>query len=377
MANEIELWVFDMEFNRLAVIDTYIEVKSNTYYHKHSDLSVTIEGTKENIDLFLSDSDRIIVKSNDIHRGYYVETSQYTDEKKVDLELFCHSLSIMTAWRIVKGQQRYTGNIEDVIKSFINKNAINTTSYREIPYLVLGANQGIAKSADETFTNTQLDEAIWEMCNKSDVSFEILMNYEAKKYVANIFIGIDRSTRQTVNPHVVFSKEFENVNKQSYTSDKADYKSTAYVEGAGNYVHNYGLVVTINNQVSGFARRELYVDATNIKSTYYHEGIGTELTIPENEYAETISEKGKSKLAENPRVRTFESKVDTTLQYKFSADYFIGDVVTNRNDELGISNHSRIVTAKEVWNRNGYSLSLEFGTSIPKLLDKIKREVRR
>jgi len=38
--------------------------------------------------------------------------------------------------------------------------------------------------------------------------------------------------------------------------------------------------------------------------------------------------------------------------------------------------HQRIVGVKEVFNREGYTLNLEYGTAIPTLLDKIKREVK-
>lgn len=370
MANEIELWVFDMKFNRLAVIDTYEEIEVNTYYLNHSELNVIVEGSKEYADLFLSDADRIIVKSNDIFRGYYIETPQYNDNNKLQIELMCRSLSVMTAWRIINGQQRYTGNIEDVIKSFIDFNAITPSdSKRVIPNLVLGANEGINIEVDETFTNRQLDEAVWEMCKKYDVSFEILMNHDAKKYVVSTFMGIDRSTQQTINPHVIFAKEFDNVNKQSYVDDKADYKSTAYVEAED-------ITILINDTATGLDRRELFVDAMSISKTYKDEN-GNEVTMTESEYIDTLNETGNSSLAEYPRVRSFESEIDAKTQFVYGIDYFIGDTVTNRNDELGIATHSRVVTAKEKWNREGYSLDLEFGTSIPTLLDKIKREVRR
>ena len=368
--NEIELWVFDMEFNRLAIIDEYEEVELETYYQNHSPFIVRLEGKKEYADLFLQGYDRIIVKSNDIHRGYYLETPQYTDETSIEIELLCRSLSVMTAWRRIIGQQRFAGNIEDAIKYFINLNAINPANpKRIIPNLVLGINEGIDIQVDEAYINADLDTAIWEMCKKYDIGFEILMNHEAKKYVASTYQGADRSAEQNINPHVIFAKAFDNVNRQSYVDDRADYKTTAYIAGKDR-------TITVNDEAAGFARRELFVDASSISKTYYNENY-EEITIPEAEYIATLKETGQSELAQYPRVQTFESEVDTDAQHIYGVDYFIGDKVTNRNDELGIATHSRVVTAKERWKRSGYSLSLEFGTSIPKLLDKIKREVKK
>lgn len=367
--NEIELWVFDMKFNRLGIIDKFELVELDTKYHDHSPLRLIVEGNQKHANLLLSDDDRIIAISNDISHGYYIETPQYRDDAKVTIEVLCRSLSVMTGWRIVKGQQRYLGNIEDVIKSFINYNAITTNSNRIIPDLVLGENDGINISVDETYTNYQLDTAIWEICKKYDIGFEILMDHVNKKYVANTFQGIDRTAEQSVNSHVIFAKAFDNVNYQSYVDDKADYKSAAYVETTDR-------TLVVNDSSTGFSRRELFVDAKSISKTYVNEN-GIEVTMTDSEFVTTLNETGNSELASYPRVRSFESEIDTNSQFVYGIDFFIGDKVTNRSDELGIATYSRVVTAKEIWNSQGYSLGLEFGTSIPTLLDKIKREVKK
>lgn len=372
--NDIELWVFDMNFNRLSIIDDYEEIEAITYYQNHSELQVKIPGNKRNAELFLADADRIIVKSNDIHRGFYVETPQYYDETAVEMELLCRSLSVMTSWRYIAEQQRFFGNVEDVIKSFINHNAVNPSNInRKIPDLVIGVNEGINITVDEAYAERQLDEAIWEMCKKYDLGFEILMNHESKKYVVSTYQGADRSTEQSVNPHVIFAKAFDNVTLQSYVDDKADYKSTAYVAKEQKESEELEKII-VGDEKSGFARRELFVNP-GISRTYRDEN-DNEVTMTDEEYAAALNEAGSSELAEYPRVRSFESEVDPNAQFVYERDYSIGDKVTNRNDELGIVTHSRVVTAKEKWNRKGYSLSLEFGTSIPNLLDKIKRRSR-
>ncbi len=366
--NEIELWVFDMQFNRLAIIDEYQEIDAITYYQSHSEFKVSLPGNEKNAELFLTDAHRIIVKSNDIHRGYYVETPQHYDETAVEMELLCRSLSVMTGWRYITEQQRFFGNVEDVIKSFVNHNAINPSNgNRKIPDLVIGVNEGIDIEVDETYSDRQLDKALWEMCKKYDISFEILMNHEAKKYVLSTYQGTDRSAEQNVNPRVIFAKEFDNVTKQSYVDDRSGYRSTAYV------FSEEGTIV-VNDNKSGFDRREHFFDP-GIDRTYKDEN-DNEITMTEAEYQAALNEAGNSELAEYPRVRSFESEVDPNTQFVYGRDYSIGDRVTNRNDELGIVTHSRVVTAKEKWNRKGYSLSLEFGTSIPTLIDKLRRAVK-
>lgn len=366
----MELYVFDMSFNRLGVIDKYEIAETEMKYHNHGLVSLIVDASKENADLLLTEDLRILTKSTDVTRGFIVEIAEYQDEEKTIIQVIGKSLSIMTNWRIIEGQQRFVGNVEDVLKSFVNLNAINPSDpNRVIPDLVLGVNEGINIQADEVYADKELDVALWEMCAKYDISFEILMNHNAKKYVFSTFIGTDRTTEQTMNDEVIFSKAFDNVIKQSYLDDMSNYRSTAYAIGAD------GTVVKVNNQLSGFNRREIVVDLSSLQKTYKDEN-SVDVTLTDAEYAALLNENGLNRLAEYQRIRTFESDIDLYSQFIFGQDYFLGDKVTTRNDELGLVTHSRVMTAKEVHDRDGYHLSLEFGTSIPTLIDKIKREVK-
>ncbi|MER2048996.1 MAG: siphovirus ReqiPepy6 Gp37-like family protein [Solibacillus sp.] len=376
---DIELYIFDINFNRLDTIDIYEEVEFQSKYYGHSICFLTVEGNKKNAELLLVNEDelskelRIIVRSDDLNRGYIIETAEFEDETNTKIEVIAYSLSIMTSWRWIIGQQRFQGNIEGVLKGFVNANCINPSApSRVIPNLVLGANEGINILADESYTQKELDIALWEVCEKNEVSFEILMNHDAKKYVFSTYKGIDRSFEQQENPHIIFSKEFENVISQSYTDDKSSYKSTAYVAGEGE--ENNRTIVEVGETFSGFNRREVFFDARDLQSEYNENG--TTVIIPQNEYIELLKERGNNRKQDYQRIRTFESEANLQSQFKFNEDYFLGDVITNRNDELGIVMHQRIVVVKEILNREGYTLNLEYGTAIPTLLDKIKREVK-
>ncbi|MEQ6353934.1 siphovirus ReqiPepy6 Gp37-like family protein [Lysinibacillus sp. M3] len=376
---DIELHIYDINFNRLAIIDVYEEVEFKLKYNGHSICFLTVEGNKKNADLLLVNEDelekelRIIVRSDDPNRGYVIETAQFEDEEKTVIGVIAYSLSIMTSWRWIIGQQRFQGKIEDVLKGFVHANCINTSSpSRIIPNLVLGVNEGINILADESYTHKELDIALWEMCEKNEVSFEILMNHDAKKYVFSTFKGVDRSSEQEANPHITFTKGFENIISQSYTDDKSNYKSTAYVAGEGEDIDR--TIIEVGEAFSGFNRREVFFDARDLQSEY-KEG-DTTVTIPQNEYIDLLKERGNNRKQDYQRIRTFESEANLYSQFKLNRDYFLGDVVTNRNDELGIMMHQRIVAVNEKMNREGYTLNLDYGTAIPTLLDKIKREVK-
>lgn len=363
-----------MEFNRVGIIDVYKEIQFEPLYDNHSNLTLTLEGNKKYMDLLVNADGRIVTKSTDIATGYFIETVQFVDGKESEIILYARSLSVMTSWRTIAEQQVYNGNVEDVMKSFVNANMINPKNVnRKIPDLVLGVNTGIDITTEEAFTEIELDVALWEMCNKHEMSFEILMNHDAKKYVFNTYRGLDRTTEQSVNDRVIFTKAFDNVMRQSYVDDNLNYRSTAVVVGI--YEEEFEQVAYANDEISGFARREIFVDARDIDSIWTNED-DVDISMTESQYDAVLVEQGLSRLSEYQRIQTFESDIDVNSKFTFGVDYELGDKVTTRNDELGIVMHQRVVGAVEIYNRSGYSLQLTFGTAIPTLLDKIKREVK-
>lgn len=369
------LYIFDDNFNRLSVLSNYTEVEITRNYYSHSAMIIYIDATQKNIGLFINqEEDRIITKSTDLKRGYIVEYADFTDDSKTEIMLRALSLSIFTSWRIIEGQQRYTGNIETVIKSFVSTNAINPTNRnRIIPNLILGMNTGINIYVDEMYNNKQLDEALWEICQKNEISFEILMNHETRKYEFITYCGADRSTEQYENPHIIFSKSFRNVNTQSFVDDKSNYKSTAYVAGEGEGAGR--ITLQLNGSLTGFKRREIYFDARDLQSKYTDDE-GQEITIPQAEYLALLQDRGLNRLVDYMRIQTFKSDTDSTSQYKFDEDYFLGDKTTSRSDVLNLVVHSRVVVAKEIYTREGYSIQLEFGSSTPNFFEKVKKELK-
>lgn len=367
----MELYVFDFNFNRVGIVDDYVEIEFEHNYEKHSELILTVEASSRNAALLLDDSKELILtKSTDIHRGYVINTSQFDDGDGSRIEIIATSLSVLMSRRIIERQQHYSGNVEDVIKAFVNANAVNPANHNRImPNLALGVNQGIYIEADEAYTDKYLDIALWEICNKYDMSYEILMDHDNKKFVFSTFQGVDRTTEQSINDHVIFSKEFDNVTRQSYVDDKSGYKNMAYVAGEGEGDNR--TIIKLNDNLTGYERREVFFDARDLQSE------ADDTTIPPSEYDTLLESRGEARLAEYQRVRSFESDIDLHSQFIFNKDYFLGDKVTNRDDGLGIVMHSRVVVARETYNRAGYDLKIEFGSSIPTLIDKLKREVKK
>lgn len=368
----MELNIFHIDtFERLAVLDEFQSLEIIKNYKRHSEMELLVSATPENIDYFITNNDDIFLTEGiGKVRGYIVDTVKYTDEKKTTIEVFCKSLSSMLGWRQIDGQQTFRGKVEEVIRNFVNKNAVApTNNKRKIDNLILGTLFGLSDITEQSYSNKPLDESLWEICVKFDISYEIYADIPNKKFEFGVWRGVDRSTEQVNRDAVIFSKEFDNVLSQNYTDDKSDYRNTVIIAGEGEGAVRTYLVVGDEN--IGRKRREMFVDARDLQSSE-----SDQTKMSQSAYEALLIERAKNKQAENERVQSFETEIVYDSQFTFGSDYFIGDLITIRNDEIGVALHTRIVTTKEKYSRKGYELSTEFGSNIPTLLTKIKKAVK-
>lgn len=76
-------------------------------------------------------------------------------------------------------------------------------------------------------------------------------------------------------------------------------------------------------------------------------------------YSLYLLTRGYEKLAEYGEIKTFEGKIEPLTTFKYKEDYFLGDIVTVRN-EYGIEEKVRITEIIEVKDNNGYSVEPKF-----------------
>lgn len=369
---DIELYVYDLDFNLLGEISEYKELTIDRHYTKVSTLILRVATSEKNLERLQHDN--ILTTKDDVNYGYTIENFFYTDESETEIEVHAYSLNWMLSWRSIIAQQYYEGDVEDVIKSFINSNCINPSVPRRIiPNLRLAPNTGINITTESSaYGETVLDHC-FAICNEHDMTIDVLVNHQDKKFDVVTWQGADRSTLQDNNPHVIFSKEFDNIINQQYTNSKTDYKTTAIVAGEDWYDEGR-LTVKINDDKSGYDRRELFIDSSLASDFTNDEGYRNLLS--EADYKKVLENEGKETLKNYEVVETLESQVDMYSQFEYGVDYGLGDKVSVRNDEIGKILHTRVISAILTSNREGTSLSINFGSSIPTLYEKIKKKVK-
>lgn len=83
------------------------------------------------------------------------------------------------------------------------------------------------------------------------------------------------------------------------------------------------------------------------------------VTLLDVVYNTHLINRGYERLAEFPQVISFEGEIDPSTTFTYKQDYFLGDIVTVRN-QFGIEAEVRIVEVVESWDTTGYVIQPKF-----------------
>ncbi|MGE8081993.1 Gp37-like protein [Peribacillus loiseleuriae] len=123
-----------------------------------------------------------------MQHGYLILTRDYRDEKSTELEIIAPSLNTIISRRLLYGQQSFKGNIENVMKSFVLVNAVNPSNpNRKISNLFISSNTGLPINTEEVGAGDQLDEFLYEVANKHDVLWSVLMDGHNKQFIFDVW----------------------------------------------------------------------------------------------------------------------------------------------------------------------------------------------
>lgn len=263
-----------------------------------------------------------------------------------------------------------SGNVEDAARSLVTQNAINCTfdSGRNIPELVLGPDAGIAQKIVDENGNAARKQVTHD--NLLSYTDSLLQEFgmgaycgldSSLKLAYTVFAGVDRSINNTAgNNPVIFSQDFDNLLTSDYFYDTSGLKNTALIGGSGDGTARFHTVIK-NAAVTGLARREMFVDASSHSKTYTDED-GVEQTIADDEYDVQLKTLGLQEIAKHEIVETFDAAIDLTNgSFVYGKDFFLGDVVTVQDVEVGLYINPRILEITEVYDDSGYQISAVYG----------------
>lgn len=187
------------------------------------------------------------------------------------------------------------------------------------------------------YTGDNLLDVIQKLCQERNVGY--WMPYVPKgpadnKYQFQLYWGHERHFTQKKNPYVIFSPDYDNLRKTKFLTSTTKEKNAALVAGAGEEPNRKRLWHE-NGVMSGWLRKELYVDAKDVR-----EKDENNKDIPGDKYWELLRQKGREKLVDCIVTSVYDGEMSQTSQFKFGRDFDLGDVVQIQNG-LGMMNVGR------------------------------------
>lgn len=274
--------------------------------------------------------------------------------------------------RINWGKVVFTGKAENLMRHLVNINAINPSdAKRKIDNLTLGSLRNLSGDVEYQNSYGNLMELL-ELISKSfNLGYKIDFNYLEKKLLFNIYEGVNRTINQDSIAPCIFSRDFENILKQTYIDSSDNYKNVCLIAGAGE--DDLRKKTSIGN-ATGLDRYEIFIDARDISDKERVNDI--EQDIPWSRYESMLKQKGSEKLSEYKEVKTFDSEISLKSNIKYKEDFDLGDVVTCYDSKWGITLDTRVTEIEEVYEEKGLEIKITFGDNIPTLIDKIKAKMR-
>jgi len=343
--------IFDTALTLQAEVDNYKSLYFTRAWYGVGDFNITMD-----IGLLHSDElvrGRIVMIGNDPYKcGIITEVQKTIDERgERVVSASGFELRRIFSWRRVvppTGYARWehTGPVETILKNLVYAQAgAGATIARRIPLLTMAADLGRGASYLISARYSGLDEEVEQAAWATNIGPRIYLDLANELIVFDIGIGVDRTAGQSINGRAIFSTDFDTLKTATVTESDIEYRNYALVGGQGVGAARTIVPVYSGTEPTGWARREMWVDARDISVTA------------------DLTKRGNSKLAENAFEDYLEADILSYSSIVYQTDYDIGDLCTV--SALGETVDARISEAQESWDESGYSLRLTFGKPYP------------
>ena len=356
----MELIVMDQTFRPVALIDEYTSAIWTERYNEAGDFELILPASSEylsaiqgNYYVGLADSDVTMMIEN-----IGIRTSEEDGTREVVVS--GRSLEALLERRIVWDPITCTQQVQDAVYRIINDSFLNPgNGARKVSTFSFDRIQNDPVINNPSYTvNSQFDgtsvyEAVKTLCDTYNIGFRIRLSV-TNRFVFSLYYGVDRTANQFNRDAVVFSSEFDNLISSEYLQSFKTLKNLALVAGeTKDDVQTRITVYGAESEPAGLERREIYVSASDIKSSYTDED-ETEIHLTPEEYQTLLRYRGFQTLAENRVTETLDGSVENHMGPVYGEDFFVGDFVTIQND-YGVNAVAQVTEYIRSYNEEGYS----------------------
>lgn len=354
MKQKRQVKVYDINLMRQGVIDVYRSLIWTRKFKEAGTVELHAALNKRNLKRLKEGN--IVTMSGSVESAVIegVAADDYSNEITATGRMLSSGLSRRGIKTVVNISN---ATYEDAMRTLVDISAISGEN--PLPRFELGERKGIGETVTFQVSYKELYTYMTKLSACSNLGFRIRGDYKAKKFYFEVYEGKDHSENQIGNKRVIFSEVYRNINKATFTTNSQNYKTHAIVFGDGEGTARTIIEATINPDATGWERRELMVDARDIK----RDGLTTA------QYQSALIQRGTEKLKEYGIVECLEAVTLPNVNFTYKTDYDLGDIVTVNKKAWGIKMDKRITEIQEVYENGGLSIVPTFGDPLPDVVD--------
>lgn len=360
----MRIYVFDSALALVGIIESYQSLEWERRFARSGTFRLSLNrNAKHAKDIAKKGFLGIEDSATAINRVYQVEQieSRLTEAGKASelLEVSGRDVSGMFTERtcippegLTHDTQGITVAAETALKHYVNTHAgPGAVAARRLPNLVIAADQGRGGNLPQP-VNGRFDPISTLLGNISaltDIGYETSFNTATKQHVFDVIVGVDRSAS------VFLDIDFDTVRSQRWLTSDLGTKTLAVVGGQGVGTARSVVTTFLGAEPTGFARREMFVDARDISD------------------AAALTGRGRAKLDDTGQDDAFETDINQLGSFRYPQDFGLGDLVTVRNAAWNISRAARVLTVKSLVTPQMASArrSVELARTFPTLKERI------
>lgn len=355
----MELLLLDKDFQICGIVDDFSSLIWNRKYYECGDFS--LQTSINNLEQF--QNAKYLFSKNFEEVGIFETLDFKNTESTMNILRTGRFLESKLASRVINTTQYFKKmKTEEILRKLVNDFAISN-GIRKIPKIKLGDYIGLGSIKTMQTTGVNLLTKLYELCKSDELSIRLRYDFDNDEIIFKVWQGIDRTDIQNDNSWAIFSRNFENILENEYSTDSTKYCNFAYIAGevdeqTGTDENGMAIttkkrvVVTVDRVKDNEERRELYVDARDLQK---------DEDTTEEEYLEMLKSRGNDKLDECKKVEEVNFKIDPLSNLEYKKDFDLGDKAVYKSEELGLIIENRIVEVSEVYENGERTIDVTFG----------------
>jgi len=299
------------------------------------------------VDNFIIVADSFVSTSYRVGIIQTVDRSISEDSKKI-LHVEGQEAKTILSYRYVDPgtSARYTASavFESAVKALVNSQAGSTATdaNRVFPGFSVAATQGRGSTYAFSERWSNLSEAVQKGCIATETGYTIY--WSGAGMVFDTIYGYNRTLGNNINNPAIFSTDFDTVKESHFILSKSSYKNYAYTGGRGVGTGRVIQPVFVGGSApTGYARREMFIDARDLSAT-------ADLTV-----------RGTQELSANSYQKYTSAVINPYSSFAASSGVDLGDLCTI--DAFGYQTSARITGVTEQWGGSAYDCSLAMDRS--------------